>query len=401
MKKTSSSYPVNLPKTGFPMKGDLPVREPHMLRLWEAVDVYGKLEKKNRGKASFILHDGPPYANGHIHIGHVVNKVLKDFVVKFRMMTGRFAPYVPGWDCHGLPIEHQLMKEKHINKHKVDRLAFRREAARFAERFVSIQREEFKRLGCMGDWDHPYLTMTPAYEKNIVRTFHALLKNGFIYRKKKPVLWCASCETALADAEVEYHEHTSPSIYVAFALNKNDRPCLKPFWDHYTELFMVIWTTTPWTLPANVAIALKPKRMYRLVKKQSNESARYLVEDSLWQTHKENFSTHLGLVEDSQDTSLLRAEDLVGCSAQHPFVQDRESMIIAADFVDTETGTGAVHIAPGHGEEDYLAGMANNLPIISPVDDAGRFTGEVPQFSGTMVFASNDGIIELLRKRNA
>ena len=400
MNKNKPAYPVNLPKTSFPMKGDLPHKEPHILSLWEKIKLYKKLEEKNKNSEKFILHDGPPYANGHIHIGHVVNKVLKDFVIKYRMMTGKFAPFVPGWDCHGLPIEHQLMKERHISKHSVTQVDFRRDAALYAKRFIDIQKKEFIRLGGIGDWEHPYLTMEPGYEKIIVRSFHRLLKEGYIFRRKKPVLWCAACETALAEAEVEYEEHTSPSIYVAFPVIMQGKARTIKSFSSFKEVSLVIWTTTPWTIPANVAIALKPGRTYTFLKSK-NADTRYLVESSIWEKDKENFEKNLGLSKEENDPAGITAEELSGVECRHPFMEKRVSRVILAGFVDTETGTGSVHIAPGHGAEDYAAGLQYELPILSPVDNAGKFTDEVPLFKGKNVFKANPQIIELLKERGA
>ncbi|MFH1379667.1 MAG: isoleucine--tRNA ligase [bacterium] len=391
---------VNLPKTKFPMKGDLAKKEPSILDFWNKLHLYQRLEEKHKSSKKFILHDGPPYANGHIHIGHVVNKVLKDFVIKYRMMTGYYAPFVPGWDCHGLPIEHQLMKEKKLDKHRVNLIDFRIEAANFAEKFINIQRTEFIRLGVIGDWDHPYLTMDRNYEKVIVQCFHELLAKGFIYRKKKPVLWCAECETALAEAEVEYDNHTSPSIYVAFSIIKEDRALSIESLKKFEKINLVIWTTTPWTLPANAAVALKPGRSYVFLKKD-NDAERYLIEQTIWKTQKDILALKLGLSEVENDPEPLSAEMLKGLRCRHPFITDRKSNIILADFVDVETGSGAVHIAPGHGVEDYTAGLAFNLPIISPVDNEGKFTDEVPLFKGKGVFESNKPINELLGIKGA
>lgn len=397
MKKTKPAYQVNLPKTKFPMKGDLPHNEPRILSLWKKLNIYKKLQEKNLNHPKFILHDGPPYANGHIHCGHVVNKVLKDFVIKYRLMTGNCAPFIPGWDCHGLPIEHQLMKERHLTKHSVSLVDFRREAAQYAQKFINIQREEFIRLGAFGEWDNPYLTMDPQYEKVIVQCFHALLKKGFVYRRKKPVLWCAVCETALAEAEVEYEEHESPSIYVAFpVIRKGKAREIKSF-SAVPEVSLVIWTTTPWTIPANVAIALKPGRQYIFLKKDGSQM-RYLVESSLWEKEQETFTKRLGLKHEENDPPPVRAEELLDVECRHPFMKNMISRVIIDDFVDVDTGTGAVHIAPGHGEEDYAAGLKFNLPIFSPVDHAGKFTHEVELCKGMKVFDANSTIIQFLKE---
>ena len=267
------SKTVNLPKTDFPMKADLPKREPAMLELWEKEKVYQKALERRKGKERFILHDGPPYANGHLHLGHALNKILKDIIVRYKTMAGFYAPYVPGWDCHGLPIELQLMKElKVTDKHKVDRTQFRNQAKAFAEKFVEIQKKEFKRMGVLGDWEHPYLTMAEDYKKTIVDCFLELQKKGYVYRGKKPVYWCSTDETALAEAEVEYENDKGPSIFVAFQAAAwspmlVETPGIRPIEDRSREWLLssfVIWTTTPWTLPANMAIAFNPQETYVL-----------------------------------------------------------------------------------------------------------------------------------------
>jgi len=371
------------------MKANLPQREPQTLEFWKKIDIYGKLLEKNKGKKKFILHDGPPYANGHIHLGTALNKILKDIVIKQKFMSGFDAPYVPGWDCHGLPIEYQLMKDLGKTKATIDKIEFRKKAAEFAMKFVNIQREEFMRLGGIGEWGNPYLTLSNDYEGTIVSVFRRLLKDGYIYRKLKPVSWCASCETALADAEVEYADHTSPSVFVKFPLIEltgalsalNAEP----------EKFVVIWTTTPWTLPANVALAFQPNIDYVAVKSSSGEV--YIVAEARLEQFKKV------LKDDSVRVILKRkGSDFEGIKCRNPIV-DRESVGILADFVSLEEGSGVVHIAPGHGEEDYSEGLRYNLPVISPVDDRGRFTKDVPMFEGENVFKANEKIIKYLEER--
>ncbi len=255
---------LNLPKTDFPMKADLPRREPAMLQRWADLDLYGLIRRNSRGRPRFILHDGPPYANGHIHLGHALNKILKDIIIKSRQMTGCDCPYVPGWDCHGLPIEHQVDKEKKAKKLQLSQVEVRQRCREYAEKFIDIQRAEFKRLGVLGDWDHPYLTMKPAYVAEILEEYGEFYFSGAIQRHKKPVHWCATCRTALAEAEVEYEEHKAPSVYVKFPLVK--APEAVPELGQLSNVSLVIWTTTPWTLPANLAIAVHPDLDYALVR---------------------------------------------------------------------------------------------------------------------------------------
>jgi isoleucyl-tRNA synthetase len=391
------STTVNLPKTDFPMKADLPKREPAMLADWEKEKLYEKALAQRagqKGKKQFILHDGPPYANGHLHLGHALNKILKDIIVRFKTMAGFYAPYVPGWDCHGLPIELQLMKElKVTDKHKVDREKFREQAREFAQKFVDIQREEFKRMGVLGDWEHPYLTMAPEFKKTIVDTFQELEKKGCVYRGKKPVYWCSVDETALAEAEVEYENDPGPSIYVAF-------PGVIRFDDQLTwDVSFVIWTTTPWTLPANVAIALNPKENYEVL--SHPESKRSFVVAS---KRVEDFIKTSGLALNRQeDGEILGGEDIAKLGkARHPWI-DRDSKIVVADFVAMDTGTGLVHIAPGHGAEDYVLGQQQQppLPILSPIDDRGLFVEDFGDLTlkGQHVFKANPIIMEFLQKK--
>src|SRR4029077_21042841 len=378
------STTVNLPKTDFPMKADLPKREPAMLELWEKEKVYQKaLERRlsEKGKKQFVLHDGPPYANGNLHLGHALNKILKDIIVRYKTMAGYYAPYVPGWDCHGLPIELQLMKELKItDKHKVDRLKFREQARAFAGKYVDIQREEFKRMGILGDWGHPYLTMDPGYEKVIVDSFLELEKKGYIYRGKKPVYWCTTDETALAEAEVEYEEAKSPRIYVAF-------PTSDP------KIFYAVWTTTPWTLPANVAIAYNPMHQYmRLVNPKAGMMYILAIERG------EEFKKILGLDKAPVPEKIDKFPD-----ARHHWITDRVVKLLPAEFVEIDAGTGLVHIAPGHGVEDYQLGQQQKppLPVLSPIDYRGLFTDEVPEWKGQYVFKANKLIIDFLKKKGA
>ncbi len=371
---------LNLPQTAFPMKADLPKREPDQLKRWETEDLYGRIRKISSGRAKFILHDGPPYANGPIHIGHALNKILKDIIVKYESMRGFDAHYVPGWDCHGLPIEHQCLKDMGKRKEEVERVAFRKEARKYAEKFIGIQREEFKRLAVFGDWGKPYLTMDFGYQAAIAESFLKIYEKGYIEERLKPVPWCWDCETALADAELEYEDKTDDSVYVSFPLR-----------DKFSFL---VWTTTPWTLPANVGVAIHPALDYAFV-----------------QTSKGNFIFAEALLGDlriklrwegDRVIKKVRGTELAGLEADHPFLP-RKSKVILADYVSATDGTGIVHIAPGHGEEDYQYGhLQNKLEIISPVDSRGKFTKDFPEAAGLRVLKEgNEKVIEILKQKNA
>ncbi len=378
---------LNLPQTAFPMKANLTQREPEFIKFWHEKEIYHKIQQNRKNSKRFILHDGPPYANGHIHMGHALNKVLKDIIIKFKSMKGYYSPYVPGWDCHGLPIELQVDKKLGSKKAETSVLEKRRLCREYAERFVNIQRDEFIRLGVFGDWQRPYLTMSYDYEASIVEEFLNLYRAGYVYRGKKPVHWCPSCVTALAEAEVEYAEKISPSIYVRFEVTEQDR---SRFISDGT-LYFVIWTTTPWTLPANLALALHPDVEYSLLKKGQEH---YIVASSLVDRLKEE----IGL--DAEEIKRFYGRDLEGVKARHPFLE-RESVVINGDFVTTTEGTGIVHIAPGHGEDDYLAGLKYGLDILAPVDDRGRFTIEEHNLKGEFVFKANERIIEILKEKAA
>ncbi len=386
-KPTNYKDTLNLPKTDFPMRSNLPKREPETLRRWQGMDLYGKMQEVRRDAAeTFVLHDGPPYANGNIHLGHTLNKVLKDVIVKFRAMAGARSPYVPGWDCHGLPIE--LAMGKGLGrKTDVSKVEFRKLCREYAGRYVAIQREEFRRLGILGDWDRPYLTMDPAYEAAEVRGFGQLVERGAVYRGRKPVLWCPSCATALAEAEVEYEDVSSPSIYVAFPVTEPLPAVLAPFADRKIE--MVIWTTTPWTLPANLAIAVNPRFEYVLVEVGGRT---LVVAEGL----REAFVSALGTTA-HQVLARFSGDQLEGARARHPWI-DRESRVILGDHVTLEAGTGLVHTAPGHGQEDYEVGLKYGLDVYAPVDARGRFTSEVEGFAGEFVFDANPNVITRLRE---
>ena len=379
---------LNLPKTDFPMKADLPRREPEILARWSQADLYGKIRKAAKGRKKFVLHDGPPYANGSIHMGHALNKILKDIVVRYATMRGFDSPYVPGWDCHGLPVEHQLFKELKITKYDIDQVKFRKMAYDYAMKYVKIQRDEFKRLGILGDWENPYLTLSKDYEATIIRSFAKLVEKGYIYKSLKPVNWCATCETALAEAEVEYENKTSPSVYVKFAVTDGS-----PVTSHQLPVYFVIWTTTPWTLLANVAIAVHPQFEYAFVK--VNEGA--LKGDTLIIAKELVAATmEKAGIKDFAITKTAKGKELDGLNARHPFV-DRSSKVVLAEYVSLEEGTGCVHTAPGHGQEDYLTGKRYNLPTIMPVDAKGKFDATCGEFSSMKVYDANKHIIEKLK----
>jgi isoleucyl-tRNA synthetase len=384
---------LNLPRTPFPMRANLPQREPEFLRRWDRLDIYRRLRERGTERPRWILHDGPPYANGHIHMGTALNKVLKDLVVKSKTMLGHNAVYVPGWDCHGLPIEHQVDKELGLDRaggdvrQAMDPIEKRRRCRAYALRFIDIQREEFRRLGVFGDWQNPYQTMAPAYQATIVREFGRFVGRGLVYKGLKPVHWCMHCKTALAQAEVGYEEQETPSVYVKF-------PLVAPLPDlpDAPRPALVVWTTTPWTLPANLAVAVRPDAEYvaLAVGDETLIVAADLVKDvakaaRLSEVHR------LGVVP---------AERLVGLEYRHAWI-DRTGRVAVAPFVAMDTGTGLVHIAPGHGEEDYELGRALGLPIYNPVDDDGRFVPDVEHFAGLTVWEANPRIIAHLRARGA
>jgi isoleucyl-tRNA synthetase len=384
---------LNLPKTAFPMKANLFEAEPRMLAWWDSLGIYKRLREHAADRPLWILHDGPPYANGHIHLGTVLNKVLKDLVVKSRSMLGFNAVYVPGWDCHGLPIEHQVDKDLGLDRPGVDVRAAMdplekiRRCREHARRFVDVQREEFKRVGVFGDWDNPYLTMAPAYEAVIVREFGRLVGRGLVYRGLKPVHWCMYCKTALAQAEVEYEEQRTPSVYVKFPV-VGSLPGLPPA----PRPALVVWTTTPWTLPANLAVAVHPEEEY-LALACGGETL--VVAAKL----AEAFALTAG-VHGAQEVGRLSGAALVGLEYRHAWI-DRAGKVAAAPFVAMDTGTGLVHIAPGHGEEDYELGRSLGLEIYNPVDDDGRFVPQVEHFGGLTVWDANPKIVAHLRARGA
>ncbi|MFH1665274.1 MAG: isoleucine--tRNA ligase [Candidatus Omnitrophota bacterium] len=399
--KTGYKDTLNLPKTAFPMKADLARKEPRILKIWEETGIYGRIMDKRKGaEKSFILHDGPPYANGHIHMGHVLNKTLKDIYVKYFTMTGHRAPYIPGWDCHGLPVEHQLLKELNITKHQIDQVAFRRKAYRYAMKFVGIQAEEFKRLGVFGDWDNPYLTLTKEYEADVLEALSELYGKGYIYKDRKPVNWCKRCETALAEAEVEYADKKSPSVFVKFRVKEfKFGEGMEKWVERYnlirdtSNAYFVIWTTTPWTLMANRAVALNPDEEYVWLEGPGGDAL--IVASKL----KDRF---LKICNCEEKTSQgLPGRDLEGAIYEHPFIDGQEGRVVLADYVSMEDGTGCVHTAPGHGQDDYNTGRRYGLEIFSPVDDAGRFTHEAGEFAGRDILEANGAIIDKMRRNGA
>jgi isoleucyl-tRNA synthetase len=379
---------LNLPKTDFPMKANLRELEPRVLRRWEEMRLYQAIRAAQTGRPRWILHDGPPYANGQIHIGHALNKILKDFVVKSRTMLGYDAVFVPGWDCHGLPIEHKVDEELQGRGAGIPIPEKRRLCRAYAEKWIDIQRADFKRLGVLGDWENPYRTMDYEYEANIVRELGRFVGTGGVYKGKKPVHWCASCRTALAEAEVEYGDHASPSVWVKFPLASNPaglHPALAG-----RKVSALIWTTTPWTLPANLAIAFHPE--YDYVAAQVGDEAILVAEKLLRPTLDQ------AGIKDAPILATFKGYEAEGTVYRHPWIA-RDSLGVLATYVTLDQGTGLVHTAPGHGREDYETGIARGLDIYNPVDDDGRFTPEAEPFAGLTVWEANPRIVSLLRER--
>ena len=383
-------HTLNLPKTDFPMKANLAKREPDILKAWEAKGTYRQLSQRAKGRPKYILHDGPPYANGNIHIGTALNKILKDFIVKSKFMAGLDSHYVPGWDCHGLPVEHEVEKSLGSMKGELSIVEIRKRCRDYAAKFVGIQREEFKRLGVFGEWENPYLTMNFEYQATIVREFGKFLLNGSVYKGKKPVHWCPTCKTALAEAEVKYEDHRSSSIYVKFKMVseiKKEFPSLQG-----KPVFVIIWTTTPWTIPANLAIALHPDFTYVAVDVGGEI---YILAEGLLEEVMKKFG-----IKKYEVLEKFQGKRLEGLKCRHPFL-DRDSLIILASYVTLDAGTGCVHTAPGHGQEDYESGVQYGLEIYSPVDDDGRFTEDVLFFAGQFVFDANNAVNQKLAEVGA
>ena len=378
---------LNLPSTDFPMKANLTQREPELLAYWEKEKLYEKIRQSAKGKPQFVFHDGPPYANGHIHIGHALNKLLKDFIVKIMNMKGFDAGFIPGWDCHGLPIEHQVGKKLKEKKLSLEKSEIRKQCRVYAQEFVDIQREEFKRLGIFADWENPYLTMNFSYEATIVREFGKFVEKGLVYKGLKPVHWCTSCKTALAEAEVEHDEHTSPSIYVKFPVQSGIPQSLGVL--NPEKLYMVIWTTTPWTLPANLAICLHPEFIYVAVAYGDDT---YIVAEDRLSTLVSEWE-----LKDYKILGSCKGADWENAVCRHPFI-NRESKVILGEHVTLEQGTGCVHTAPGHGQDDYIVGLKYGLEPYNPVDDGGVFRPDVEHFGGMFVRKANPEIIQKLRQ---
>jgi isoleucyl-tRNA synthetase len=360
------SKTLQLPKTAFPMRGNLPNKEPERQQRWQEEKIYEQVLKNREGAPTFILHDGPPYANGDIHIGHALNKILKDFIVRYKSLAGFYAPYIPGWDTHGLPIEHAIVTKKKVDRRSIDIPTFREQCKDYALSFVERQKEQFKRLGVRGDWDNPYITLIPAYEAEQIRLFGEMVEKGHIYRGKKTIYWSPSSESALAEAEIEYKDKRSASIYVAFPVVETA--------DVLPEgSEVVIWTTTPWTIPANLAIALNEEFSYSLVAVGERKLllATDLVATVMAAMDAENYTV----------LNSWKGKELAGVVCRHPFY-DRQSSLVFGDHVTLDAGTGCVHTAPGHGDEDFLLGKKYGLDILSPVDEKGKFTAEAPGFEG-------------------
>jgi len=373
---------LNLPQTKFKMKANLTQREPMALKRWEKENLYAQLQQAAADRPLFVLHDGPPYANGNIHLGTAFNKVLKDIILRSKRMAGFNAPYIPGWDCHGLPIEHNVDVELGAKKQTISILGKRAACRSYAEKWIKTQREQFKRLGVLGDWGNPYLTMNFGYEAVIAREFNTFLLSGAVVRSKKPVYWCADCGTALAEAEVDYADHTSPSVYVKFPV-KDDLGAVAPELAG-KKVSVLIWTTTPWTLPANLAIAFHPDFEYAAV----------AVQGEIWILAKELVASCMKLfgLEDYSILAVFSAAGLEGKHCRHPFME-RDSLLVLADYVTADSGTGCVHTAPGHGADDYLTGLRYGLEVLSPVDDQGRYTADAGRYEGAQVPQVNRQIL--------
>src|SRR3954471_7523244 len=380
---------VNLPRTDFPMKANLPTSEPQTLARWAAMDLYGKIRERRKGAAKFVLHDGPPYANGNIHMGTALNKILKELVVKSRSMAGYDAPYVVGYDCHGLPIELKVDRELGPKKREMSVAEFCHACRAYAERFIGSMTEQFQRLGILGTWDDPYLTMDFRYQAAIARIFGKFVEKGLVYKGKKPVHWCIHCRTALAEAEVEYEPHTSPSIYVEFPLRASSEaefaarvPALAG-----RRVSVLIWTTTPWTIPSNLAVAFHPEFVYGAYEVDGRV---VLIAEALANRVATAATRTLG-----EPIVRIEGRTLERLEFSHP-LYDRPSLAVLADYVTLEQGTGAVHTAPGHGADDYLTGVKYGLEIYAPIGPDGRFSDDVGLFAGEQVFEANPEVVEAL-----
>ncbi|MFA5519286.1 MAG: isoleucine--tRNA ligase [Spirochaetota bacterium] len=381
------SKTVNLPATDFPMRGNLPQKEPAMAAKWQDDKIYERIIKAREGAPTYILHDGPPYANGHLHLGHALNKILKDMIVKHKSMIGFKSLYVPGWDCHGLPIEHNVSKELGKTNKDASKIEIRKKCRDYATKFVNIQMDEFKRLGVFGDYDNPYLTMEQNFEARIVEVFGEIFEKGYIYKHKKPIYWCPACVTALAEAEIVYDNHTSSSIYVKFKVDP-DSVAIEGV--NRDNLYVVIWTTTPWTLPANLGLSFHPEFKYSVFK--FGEEYYVLAKELLGEMEKAAGKAEMEIP--------ITKQQIEAFTVNHPFI-DRKSKVVFGTHVTLEQGTGIVHTAPGHGHDDYVVGMQNGLDVLCPVDDKGKFTDEFPLMKGVFVFDANPMVIDLLKEKNA
>ena len=377
---------LNLPSTKFAMKANLPNQEPLQLKEWDENQIYKKQREYSKGKTPFILHDGPPYANGHLHIGHAINKILKDIIVKSKQMVGYDSIYVPGWDCHGLPIEHNVDKKLGSKKANMTDAQVRKECRTYASKYIDIQKKEFKRFGVIGDWNKPYLTMDYAYESIIARECGKFALKGDMFLGKKPVYWCCNCKTALAEAEIEYKDHTSPSIFIKFPL-QDDMSDILPNIDS-KDIFIVIWTTTPWTIPANLGICLHPDFVYSAVK-TLDQGVLIVAKDLVDNSMKAFGINDYTVIKDITAASLEKKR------CKHPFY-DQDSLIMLARHVTLDSGTGCVHTAPGHGADDHIIGKKYGLDSYSPVDDNGVFTNDVKYFNGQFIFKANQSIVDKL-----
>jgi isoleucyl-tRNA synthetase len=379
---------VNLPKTGFPMKANLPQNEPKILARWQETGIYGQIQEARKGLPSYVLHDGPPYANGALHLGHALNKCLKDFIVKSKSMAGHNAPYVPGWDCHGLPIEIKVDQQLGKKKLQMNPTEVRLECRKYAQKFLDLQREQFKRIGVFGRWDRPYSTMTPEYESVVLGTFYKFLEKGFIYKGLRSVYWCIFDKTALAEAEVEYENHTSPTVWVKYAMA--DSPAALDPALAGKQVFTIIWTTTPWTLPASMAVAFHPDEEY--VALESGGEV-YIVGAKLASDVIEKCS-----LTGAKELARFPGRKLERINFRHPFL-DRDVLGVLAEYVTMDTGTGVVHTAPSHGADDFVTGLKYNLDATSRVDEAGILREGLPEYEGKKVFDANAPIVDLLKTR--
>ncbi|MBE6718016.1 MAG: isoleucine--tRNA ligase [Ruminococcaceae bacterium] len=388
---TDYTKTLNLPSTEFSMRANLPQKEPQYLEKWAEMGVYEELIKKNKGKPAFILHDGPPFSNGNIHMGTALNKILKDFINKYKSMTGNYVPFTPGWDNHGMPIESAIIKKSKLDRKKMSIPEFRNACHEFAQNFVDIQMGQFKRLGVLADWENPYLTMNPSFEAREVKVFGEMYKKGYIYKGLKPVYWCPNDETALAEAEIEYKDDVCTSIYVKFLI-ENDNGKLADICD-LSKTYFIIWTTTTWTLPGNLAIALHPRDSYAVVK--ASDGNYYIVAEALI----ENTMSQAGITE-YEIVKKMAGNEFEFMTAHHPFI-DRSSVVVNAEYVTMDSGTGCVHTAPGFGADDYVTCRRYNIDIIVPVDDRGYQTEEAGKFAGMHYLESNNAILEDMKQSGA